>query len=97
MPSEPRTYRSNLLLIQLILEQLIKAGNEGMVKTMMYAELGLKTAIGEKYMDQLLKASYITINEEPFGKERTRQIVQITPLGRQRFEWFIKLSKELNV
>jgi predicted transcriptional regulator len=97
MPSDSRTYRSNLQLIQLILELLIKAGSEGIVKTLIYSELGVKTAVGEKYLENLVKANYIRINEEPFGKERTRQIVHITTLGRQRFEWFIKLAKELNV
>jgi predicted transcriptional regulator len=94
---ETRQYRSNLLLIQLILEQLIKAGNDGIVKTLIYSEIGVKTAVGEKYLENLLKANYISMDEEAFGKERTRQIVHITQLGRQRFEWFIKLAKELNV
>jgi predicted transcriptional regulator len=97
MPDNAHQYRSSLMIIQSILEDLLRAGVEGVIKTQIYSDLGLKTAVGEKYLDQLVKADYITINEEIWGKERTRQRVNITPLGRQRFEWFIKLSKELNV
>jgi len=97
MPDTPRAYRSSLLIIQSILELLIRAGREGIVKTQIYADLGLKTAVGEKYIDQVEKAQYITVTEEIWGKERTRQRVLITALGRQRFEWFIKLSKELSI
>ena len=90
-------YRSSLLIIHSILELLLRAGEDGLVKTQIYADLGLKTGVGEKYLDQLVSAEYITINEEVWGKERTRQRVNITPLGRQRFEWFIKLTKELKI
>jgi predicted transcriptional regulator len=90
-------YRSALMIIQSILEELMRNGAEGTVKTQIYNDLGLKTSIGEKYLEQLIKANYITITEEVWGKERSRQRVQITQLGRQRFEWFIKLNRELQI
>jgi predicted transcriptional regulator len=93
----PASYRSALIIIQSILEQLIRTGSEGIVKSQIYGNIGLKTTIGEKYLDQMLKAQYITIEEEIWGVERIRQKVHITPLGRQRFEWFIKLNRELKI
>ena len=100
MPSEmgsEKRYRSALLIIQSILEEIIKVGQEGVVKSQIYKNLGLKTAVGEKYLEQLEQAHYITINEEVWGKERTRQIVRITPTGLHRFQWFLQLSHELDL
>jgi predicted transcriptional regulator len=93
----PRQYRSALVIIQLILEELMKVGDEGVVKSQIYANLGLKTAVGEKYLDQLVNAEYLTVNEEQWGKERTRHVVRATMKGIQRFNWFIKLSTELDL
>ena len=98
MPSSTKKYRSALIIIQSILEQLIKAGNEdGIVKSKIYKNLGLKTIIGEKYLEQLISARYITLNEEKWGKERTRQKIYITNRGLRRFQWFMKLSTELDM
>ena len=96
MPSSTKKYRSALIIIQSILEILIKA-NEGIVKSKIYKNLGLKTIIGEKYLEQLIYARYITVNEEKWGKERTRQKVYITKRGLHRFQWFMKLSSELDI
>ena len=98
MPSSTKKYRSALIIIQSILEQLIKAGmDEGIVKSRIYKSVGLKTIIGEKYLEQLITAHYITVNEEKWGKERTRQKVYITKRGLHRFQWFMKLSSELEM
>ncbi len=98
MPSSTKKYRSALIIIQSILEQLIKAENEdGIVKSKIYKNLGLKTIIGEKYLEQLISARYITLNEEKWGKERIRQKVYITNRGLRRFQWFMKLSTELEM
>ena len=98
MPSSTKKYRSALIIIQSILEQLIKAENEdGIVKSKIYKNLGLKTIIGEKYLEQLISARYITINEEKWGKERIRHKVYITNRGLRRFQWFMKLSTELDM
>lgn len=92
-----RKYRSALILIQSILEELMKSGQEGMVKTQIYKNVGIKTAVGEKYMEQLESAEYLRVDEEQWGKERQRHRVHITPKGKNRFEWFIQLSNELEV
>lgn len=98
MPSSTKKYRSALIIIQSILEQLIKAGSdEGIVKSKIYKTLGLKSIIGEKYLEQLIGARYITVNEEKWGKERTRQKLYITKRGFHRFQWFMKLSSELDI
>lgn len=98
MPSSTKKYRSALIIIQSILEQLIKAGmDEGIVKSRIYKSVGLKTIIGEKYLEQLVTARYITVNEEIWGKERTRHKVYITKRGLHRFQWFMKLSSELDM
>ncbi|WP_457558249.1 winged helix-turn-helix domain-containing protein [Candidatus Harpocratesius sp.] len=92
-----RKYRSAVMLIQSILEELIKAGRGGMVKTQIYKNVGIKTVIGEKYIEQLVSAGYINVVEEPWGKERVRMKVHITPKGEQRFTWFMQLSNELEM
>lgn len=96
MPST-RKYRSAVMLIQSILEELLKAGPDGMVKTQIYKNVGIKTTIGEKYIEQLVNAGYIKVEEEQWGKERIRMRVSITPKGEQRFAWFMQLSNELEV
>jgi predicted transcriptional regulator len=93
----PRRYRSALMIIQLILEELIKIEKEGLVKSQLYKNIGLKTVVGEKYLEQLLGAEYVTVTEELWGKERYIHKVRITHKGIQRFQWFIRLSSELNI
>ena len=98
MPESRRRYRSALEIIQNILEQLVKDGaRNGMVKSHIYKEVGLKTSVGEKYLEELAKAEYIRIFEEPWGEQRVRHIVKITSRGMQRFEWFLQLSQELEL
>ena len=96
MPSSTKKYRSALIIIQSILEILIKE-NEGIVKSRIYKSIGLKTIIGDKYLEQLIVARYVTLNEEKWGKERIRQKVYITKRGLHRFQWFMKLSSELDI
>ena len=90
MTAPRKSYRSALIIIQSILEELMKSGREGMVKTHIYKNVGLKTEVGEKYIEQLEAAEYLCIIEEPWGKERFRLRVNITPKGQKRFEWFIR-------
>lgn len=97
MPSN-RRYRSALVIIQSILEELVKNGrNEGLVKSHIYKEVGLKTSVGEKYLEELAAAGYLQIAEVPWGEQRVRHIVNITSRGIQRFEWFLQLSEELDL
>ncbi len=96
MPSN-RRYRSALVIIQCILEELVKNGiKEGMVKSHIYKNVGLKTAVGDKYLEELAQAEYLQIREEAWGEMRMRHMVYLTPRGLQRFEWFLQLSNELN-
>ena len=92
-----RNYRSALQIIQLMLEELIRVGEGGIVKSTLYRAVRLKTAVGEKYLSQIQKAQYIVLEEEKWGKERFRHKVYITQRGMQRFQWFIRLSNELNL
>ena len=97
MPSS-RRYRSALVIIQSILEELVKRGlKEGVVKSHIYKSVGLKTAVGEKYLEELSVAQYLIIKEEPWGEQRVRHMVYLTPRGLQRFEWFLQLSNELDL
>lgn len=96
MPSSTKKYRSALIIIQSILEILIK-NNCGIVKSSIYKSVGLKTIIGDKYLEQLISAGYVSIKEEKWGKERTRQKVCINKRGLHRFQWFMKLSSELDI
>ena len=86
-----------MIIIQSILEQIIKAGEGGSVKSQVYKKLGLKTPIGDKYITQLISAKYITLNEEQWGKQRIRHKIYITKHGFNRFKWFMQLSKELKM
>ena len=98
MPSSTKKrYRTALLIIQSILEELIKVGEEGVVKSQVYKEVGLKTPVGDKYVEQLIGAKYITLIEEPWGKQRIRHKIYITKRGIHRFKWFMQLSKELEI
>ncbi len=93
---ETRKNRSAIVLIQKILELVIRAGSEGIVKSQIYADLKLKSTVGEKYLEQMVQADYISIREEDWG-ERVRNKVYITDKGKKRFEWFLTLSKELDL
>jgi len=63
MPSSTKKYRSALIIIQSILEILIKE-KEGIVKSSIYKSIGLKTIIGDKYLEQLITAGCVSIKEE---------------------------------
>jgi predicted transcriptional regulator len=93
---ENRKNRSAIVLIQKILELVIRAGSEGIVKSQIYADLKLKSTVDEKYLEQMVQADYISIREEDWG-ERVRNKVYITDKGKKRFEWFLTLSKELDL
>jgi predicted transcriptional regulator len=95
MSTNNRTYRSSLMIIGLMLEELIKVKDEGMIKADLFSVLGVKTPIGEKYLTQLLNANYAILEKQKWGDLREKHIVKITQKGIGRFEWIIQLSKEL--
>ena len=93
-------YRSANMIIQTILEGIIKADreegvlNKGIVKSHLIRFCGLKTTTAEKYLEKLENAGYIEKFEESWG-ERTIIIYVITELGRERHEWFLKINSEI--
>ena len=95
MSSENKKYRSSLMIIGLILEELIKKQNEGLTKADIYSIIGVKTPIGEKYINQLLTADYIILDKQKWGDLRERHIIKITDKGLKRYEWIIQLTNEL--
>ena len=92
--STPKSYRSTMMIIHSILEELVKHDQEGLIKYKLFKNLSLRTSIGEKYLSRLDQAGYLTINQEYVGK-KNRYRIKITPLGIERFEWFIRITTEL--
>ncbi len=93
-------YRSTNIIIQSILETLLKADQEnsyvkrGVLKTHLVKICRLKQVTAEKYLDKIEKAGYITSHQESWGA-RTIIIYAITPKGKERYEWFVKINAEL--
>jgi predicted transcriptional regulator len=96
----PTNYRTSNLIIQTILEGILRADQnnlhvkKGIVKSHLIKYAGLKAVDGEKYLQKMEKAGYIEAKEEAWG-ERTIIMYRITPLGKERFEWFVKINTEL--
>ena len=95
-----RVYRTASTIIENILEGIIrekkksKYSNKGIVKTHLIKYCKLKAESAEKYFVSLEKAEYIRTYEEEWG-QRTISFIDITELGRQRYEWFLKINAEL--
>ena len=93
-------YRSANAIIQTILEGIIRAERDdtllkkGIVKYHLVRYCGLKTTTAEKYFQKLETAGYIESRREAWG-ERTIIIYTITPLGKERHEWFVKINSEI--
>lgn len=93
-------YRSANVIIQNILEEIIHAEDRvshvktGVVKSHLARRCGLKTSTADKYFAKMQRAGYVTAHEEPWG-ERTIIVYATTPLGRERYEWFVKINAEL--
>lgn len=93
-------YRTANLIIQTILEGIIRAERvdsllkKGIVKSHLIRYCGLKTSTAEKYLIKLENAKYIEKHEEMWG-DRVIFIYTITPLGRERHEWFVKINSEM--
>ena len=96
----PSKYRSANMIIQMILEGILRADlshnlvREGIVKSHLIRYSGLKTTVAEKYLTKMEKAGYIQSHKEAWG-ERTIIIYTVTPLGKERYEWFTKICSEL--
>ncbi|MFW9973395.1 MAG: hypothetical protein ACFFDF_24640 [Candidatus Odinarchaeota archaeon] len=94
------TYRSTNIIIQTILEGILRAFKDkrnprkGIIKSHLIEYCALKTSTAEKYFNIMEQAGYISSHEEHWG-ERVKIIYEITPKGRERYEWFIKINTEL--
>lgn len=96
----PTLYRSANIIIQNILEEIIASVGatdfykQGILKSHLIKNCGLKTNTAEKYFSKLEKAGYITSTVDNWG-EREVIVYQVTQKGRDRYEWFVKINTEL--
>ncbi|MHA2292405.1 MAG: transcriptional regulator [Candidatus Hodarchaeales archaeon] len=94
-------YRSTTLIVQTILEGILRTHTKdvsfqrkGIVKSQLIKYSNLKTSIAEKYLLKMESAGYISSHEDYWG-ERKITIYQITPKGKERYHWFVKINTEL--
>ena len=92
-------YRSANLIIQTILEGILRAERKnslikGIIKSHLINYCGLKSTTADKYLMKLENAGYIESQEEPWG-DRTIIIYKITSLGKERYQWFVKINSEI--
>lgn len=93
-------YRTANMIILNILEEILRADinqmlvKNGIVKSQLIKNCGLKPSTGEKYLKKMEKAEYISLNKEVWG-EREINVYKITPKGKERYEWFLKINAEL--
>ncbi len=96
----PSKYRSTNMIIQKILEGILRADidhmlvKQGIVKSHLVKYCMLKASTAEKYLSKMEKAGYLKSHEESWG-ERTITIIIITPKGKERYKWFVMLNMEL--
>ncbi len=93
-------YRSTNMIIQQILEGILRTENEsfllkkGIIKSHLIKYCALKSTTAEKYLDKMETAGYILSHKEPWG-ERTIIIYETTSKGRERYQWFMKINSEM--
>ena len=97
---EKTNYRSTNLIIQTILEGIIKAEKDkfnpkkGIVKSHLIKFCGLKQVTAEKYLSKLENAEYISSHTEKWG-DREINMYEITQKGRERYNWFVMINTEM--
>jgi predicted transcriptional regulator len=88
-------YRPAIKIVLKILECIAKNEAKGRVlKTHVVQCANLKTTSGEKYLDMLRDAGYLVEKKEAWG-ERIVITYEMTPLGKERYEWFTRINLEL--
>jgi len=88
-------YRPAIKIVLKILECIAKSEAKGRVlKTHVVQCANLKTTSGEKYLDMLKEAGYLVEKREAWG-ERVVITYELTPLGKERYEWFAKMNLEI--
>ncbi len=95
-----KNYRTSNMIIQNILEGILRENKKnpviqkGIKKSHLIVYCKLKTITAEKYLIKMTNAGYIRLFEETWG-ERIIKIYDITKLGRERYEWFVKINAEV--
>ena len=95
-------YRTSNLIIQDILDVIIQMENKnthikkGIIKSHLIKYTALKTATAEKYLQKMEKAGYIISQEDAWG-ERKMIVYYTTPIGRERYKWFVKINTEMEL
>jgi predicted transcriptional regulator len=88
-------YRPAIKIVLKILECISKNQAKGRaLKTHVIHCANLKTTTAEKYFEMLREAGYIAERRETWG-ERAVIVYEMSPLGRERYEWFMKINSEL--
>ncbi len=88
-------YRPAVKIIMILLECVEKNEIKGRaLKTRVIQCANMKATSAERYLGMLRDAGYIYERKEPWG-ERSVTVYELTPLGRDRFEWFKKINEEL--
>ncbi|MFW9904881.1 MAG: hypothetical protein ACFFFH_11155 [Candidatus Thorarchaeota archaeon] len=94
------SYRSANMIILSILEILIKSieklrnEEDGVLKSHIIQKCSLKSTTAEKYLSKMEKANYITSFTDYWG-ERELIKYKITPRGKERYSWFVRINAEL--
>ncbi len=88
-------YRPAIKIVLRILECIAARRSNGRaLKTHIIQCANLKTTSAEKYLEMLREAGYITENRENWG-ERIVIVYELTPLGKERYNWFNRINTEL--
>jgi predicted transcriptional regulator len=88
-------YRPAVEIILRILECIARyQSRDRALKTHVIQCANLKTTSGEKYLNMLQEAGYIIEKREKWGG-RTVITLELTELGRERYNWFKRINSEL--
>lgn len=88
-------YRPAIKIVLKILECITRnQANGRALKTHVIQCANLKTTTAERYIEMLKEAGYISEKKDKWG-ERSVIIYEMTPLGKERYEWFMKINSEL--
>jgi predicted transcriptional regulator len=88
-------YRPAIKIVLRILECIATRQSSGRaLKTHIIQCAHLKTTSAEKYLEMLKEAGYILEKRENWG-ERVVIVYELTPLGKERYNWFNRINAEL--
>jgi predicted transcriptional regulator len=88
-------YRPAIKIVLKILECISRDYSQGKIlKTHIIQYANLQTTSAEKYLDMLKEAGYIQEEKEMWG-ERIIIGYRLTPLGKERYDWFRRINNEL--